>query len=345
MLEAVHALLTSRSFRTNKTNYLIQQEKPSFTIHGRLLEETGIEREIGMQRSRKGETLIRVDKKAVKSLADLVSLSPLIALEPSSFDFFDASPNVRRSFVNWLVFHVKPEFQSCWKQYGHALKQRNMLLRRGNIQDDQLAFWSEQLVLFAIQLEDLRALSLKELDKKISTELTEESSELVETDFPCCRLVYRNGWGSMLKEYDSLKSIEEKKRLMLEVLRQNLERDVSQGFGSYGSHRGDLHFYVEGQPVSEILSRGQKKRLLCLLYQNAADLIHEKSKKRSIFVLDDLPSEMDERHLGALLNRLRVSQAQLFVSAIEKNALTRYESIKNNSSLFHVKLGEIEQER
>ena len=68
---------------------------------------------------------------------NLESLLNLYALLPYTFQVFyqdifqiiDSGPSVRRSVLDWGLFHVKHDYYDLWKNYRRALKQRNSLLR------------------------------------------------------------------------------------------------------------------------------------------------------------------------------------------------------------------------
>ena len=53
---------------------------------------------------------------------------PLQLIDPQSTDIIDHGAK-RRQLLDWLMFHVEPEFYHAWQYYSRALKQRNSLLK------------------------------------------------------------------------------------------------------------------------------------------------------------------------------------------------------------------------
>src|SRR5690625_7989735 len=47
--------------------------------------------------------------------------------------------------MDWLVFHVEPQFFTTWKGVQRCLKHRNSLLRRDRIDGPELAVWDREL--------------------------------------------------------------------------------------------------------------------------------------------------------------------------------------------------------
>ena len=95
------------------------------------------------------------------------------------------------------------------------------------------------------------------------------------------------------------------------------ERDQVAGFTSVGPHRADWRVGHLLRPAQEALSRGQAKltALACLLAQ--AEDFADVRGHWPVFLLDDLASELDRDHQRRLLERLRGSGAQVFVTGTD----------------------------
>jgi DNA replication and repair protein RecF len=53
-------------------------------------------------------------------------------IDPQSTDIIDHGAKPRRQLLDWLMFHVEPEFYFAWQYYSRALKQRNSLLKHSD---------------------------------------------------------------------------------------------------------------------------------------------------------------------------------------------------------------------
>ncbi len=331
ILEAIYLLSANRSFRTHKPHYLIQHDKDQLTVFGEFLGEDAHLDKVGISRNRAGEVQIRKNGANVHSSSELAQGFPCLTLDPESFNLFDGSPKARRAILDWLVFHVKPDFLNAWKNYARALKQRNMLLRRGKINRLELLPWDTLLCKEALKVEAMRQEVLVEFIELFENVLSAMSDEFDQN----IELSYKTGWpaGTSL---DSEKSL-------LTVLDGLWQRDLELGYSSSGSHRFDLKFQYCHRLASENLSRGQKKSVVIALHQAMAMLFVRRTGHTPAILLDDLPSELDSKRLTALCENLRSLGSQLFISAVAREQLaTVLEELKDTPcSWFHVKQGQI----
>ena len=72
------------------------------------------------------------------------------------------------------------------------------------------------------------------------------------------------------------------------------------------------------QPASEILSRGQQKTVVSALKIAQGSLFQQESGRRTIYLVDDLASELDEKHRFALCKLLEDLKCQVFITSIDK---------------------------
>ena len=66
-----------------------------------------------------------------------------------------------------------------------------------------------------------------------------------------------------------------------------------------------------------ILSRGEQKLLILLIYLFFIKAFNDLRPNKTIFLLDDLPSELDEKNLELALNLLQDADCQLFITSLE----------------------------
>ncbi len=123
ILEAIHLLATGRSFRTHIPKNYIQNSSQDAIVFAQSLTE-----KIGMQKMASGEQLIKVNGDPVATQGQLAKILPLQHIDPLSTDIIDHGAKPRRQLLDWLMFHVEPEFYHAWQYYSRALKQRNSLL-------------------------------------------------------------------------------------------------------------------------------------------------------------------------------------------------------------------------
>jgi DNA replication and repair protein RecF len=323
LLEAINLLALGRSFRSHKHKLLINREKQSFTVFGQVHTDDGSDVPIGISRHLDGEASFKANGVLVPSAADLAAYLPVQVINSDTFLLLEGSPKVRRQFIDWLVFHVEPNFFPAWKAIQRCLKHRNSLLRRDRIDPFELAPWDKELVDLTNKIHEFRAQCMIQFGETFAELL----KEFINIDG--IALGYYRGW--------------DKEKLYSDVLNDSLERDSRQGYTHSGSHRADLKITVNGSDAAEILSRGQQKLLVCALKIAQGYVFSRITGRKSIYLVDDLPAELDEKHRTLLVHWLDTMRTQVFITGVEPETLLS--SWRNKAGItpkmFHVEQGRV----
>ena len=312
LLEAIYVLCQACSFRTHQLKQCIRHDKSSLLLFGRSHNYRA-----GLSKSDK-KLEIHLDGEPIKRRSELVRKSPVLILNADSFLLISGSPQLRRQFIDWCLFHVEHAYADDWLLFKHALKQRNRLLKTK--QDlRQLPYWDQHLLEPSMRLSRLRSHYCEQLNSLMS----EQTSGILEN--LSITLEYQQGWPQSEKLEDSL----EKYRA----------RDIKAGFTSCGIHRDDLRILSRGRPVMETLSRGQSKRLCLALILSALKLVNEKAPGQIILLIDDLHSELDESAQSMVYDQLDNMDLQLFISNIDESVPKPVAA--KEFKMFHVEHGMI----
>jgi DNA replication and repair protein RecF len=325
ILEAINLLALGRSFRGHKHKPLIRHEQDAFTVFGKIVAEDGNEVPLGINRQMSGEATFKANGKAVSSAAILASYLPVQVINSETFLLLEGSPKVRRQFIDWLVFHVEPQFYPVWKDIQRCLKHRNSLLRRDRIDPFELSTWDQELLQLTEKIHCFREVCIERFKDTFYELLKEfETVEGIE-------IAYFRGW--------------DKQKSYAEVLSSSFERDRRQGFTHTGSHRADLKITVKGMDAAEILSRGQQKLLVCALKIAQGYVFSRLTGRKTIYLVDDLPSELDERHRDLLAHWLDKMKTQVFVTGVEAESLsaTWVKLSHIEMKMFHVEQGRVSE--
>ena len=324
VLEAVHLLGLARSFRSNKIKPVINDQEEKCTVFGRLLLDNGNSMPLGVSRNIQEEAFrIRFAGENLRSTSELARLLPMQVINPDTFRLLEGSPKSRRHFMDWGVFHVKhQDFFPLWQRTQKALKQRNSLLRHGRIKSSELSVWDQEFIRAAHIVDELRDEYIQRLIPVFHRVL----SQL--TDLPEISISYSRGW--------------DKDRSLLEVLQAGLKRDLQTGYTYAGPQRADLKVKLGKVNAIDILSRGQLKLVVCALKLAQGFLYTELSGKQCMFLVDDLPSELDSPHRHALCRLFQEMKCQTFITCVEKTVLENYWLPGVEVKVFHVKQGQIQ---
>ena len=324
VLEAIHLLGMARSFRSVRLQPVIQTEQTTLTVFGEVQQPEGGSNSLGIGRERTGELHIRIDGQSARSAAQLAEALPLQLINPDSFRLLEGAPRVRRQFLDWGVFHVEPRFLAAWQRLQKALRQRNSWLRHGRLDPVAQAAWDRELCLASAEIDAYRRAYLQALKPIFENTLAQllELSGLT--------LSYYRGW--------------DKDRELQEVLAGSIQRDMALGHTQAGPQRADLRLRLGGHNAADILSRGQQKLVVCALRIAQGYLLNEAKHGRCVYLVDDLPSELDERHRKSLCRLLEDLQCQVFITCVEAHVLMDGWRTETPVAVFHVEHGQITQD-
>ena len=323
VLEAVHLLGLARSFRGGAPRSLITQGENVCTVFGERVLPDGGTRAIGVTRELDGALTLRVAGANVRSVAALAEELPLLLINSDSFELLVGQPQHRRRFLDWGVFHVEHTFRPYAQRFKRALAQRNHLLRRGRLAADELAPWDHDLAQCAEAVAEGRMRFTERLNPAFSALL-----ELLAPELGDIALQYRRGW-------DSSESY-------LAVLQRSLASDLEQGFTQSGPQRADLRVTARGLPAAETLSRGQQKLVVCALKLAQGQLLAEAAAQPGMYLIDDLPSELDAERCERVCRCLADIGAQTMLTCVDGQVIApQWLGDGADLAMFHVEHGRV----
>jgi DNA replication and repair protein RecF len=319
LLEALFYLGTGRSFRSPLVQRIIMHNRDHFLLFGLTQDANKIRVPIGIKRFHNGIGEIRIAGQTVDTRAQLAELLPLQLINSYGYRLLEAGPRYRRQFMDWGMFHVEHSFLSSWRQVQRILKQRNAALRQN--QHKQIRVWDDELVSASNILHKLREQYVQTLIPILAQLLT----QLLEQEVI---LEYYPGW-NLDKPLSAL-------------LTDRLAHDLQLGYTSIGPQKADLHFKVNKIPAQDILSRGQQKLLICALQLAQGLLLQQQTHKNCIYLIDDLPSELDKSKQQRVVAILRDMHAQAFITGINQEGLQHLFPKPSKIKMFHVEHGDID---
>jgi len=314
-LEAIHLLGVGRSFRTHQSKPVIQHDASSCRIVGRV-NRAGRPFVMGIEKHRDGQVRAKVNGEPIPSLSELAQQLPLVLLDTEGLTLLTGTPDGRRRLLDGTLFHVEQAFLAVWKRYAQSLRQRNSGLRHGILTSDEA--WRRELAETGEKLTAARLEVVARYSEKLSGLAPALSPDLSQVE-----MAFRAGW--------------DRRESLLTALEKNAQSDAAQGFTQVGPHRADLRFGVGGVAAAEVLSRGQMKLLLVALKLSQGQIIEEASNIPPLYLVDDLPAELDEAHCASVCDQLRGGR-QVVMTAVDRASLQRAWG-QAPINLFHVEQG------
>lgn len=318
LLEAIYLLGFGRSFRTSQNQQLISHQHSKYTLFGAITQRNSTT-QIGLSRSRQNETIIRIDGSDGHRLAELAAHLPLQLISPEGFVLLTGGPKFRRAYLDWGCFHHFVEFFPTWMQLKQLLKQRNAALRHVS-RYHELAPWDKQLVEISQKITQIR----QQYCEQIKPVLLDHCRYfLADFTFDC---QFYAGWDE--KEYDYETQ-----------LQRQFERDKLVGFTTFGPHKADFRVKANNIAVEALFSRGQLKLMMCALRIAQGELLAQDQQNRCIYLIDDFSAELDFKKRTLLFDKLKQTNSQVFISAIERTQIS--DLISENDKIFDVNFGKI----
>jgi len=313
LLESLVVLSRGRSFRTTQAAELAGNEGQTFHVFATTCRDDQKVSRIGLERAGR-HWRARKDARDLKQISELTRSLPLILMEPNSHLLVSGTPDFRRKYLDWGLFHVEHGFLDTWGRFSRALKQRNAALR--NRQLDVLDSIDSTLVPLAESLSDLRARHTDHIRGEL-----EQLIPVVGHGLSEIKLTLLPGWGD--GQYEA-------------ALLRSRDRDLERGITHHGPHRADLVLETGNNLAKAVLSRGEQKTLSAALLLAQSRLLAQQGE-RPIMLLDDLASEFDEQHFQSVLGQALASGGQVWVSG------TSVPDLPGDHSVFHVEHGVLQE--
>lgn len=308
LLEAVFFLARVRSFRASRPQQLIRRGCDHLLVRAVLPEP---QTRLAVRWS-SSQTQVRINGEDVRSLSALARYLPVQVVNAESQRILQDGPQVRRSYLDWGLFHVEQSYYDSWRRYDRALRQRNQALRGS---DQRLArSWEPELLQQAAVLTESRQRFIKQVQLHAQALLQRWlPDELISFD-------YRPGWP---QEKD-----------LAEAYAAGRGRETELGYTLYGPHRADLLIRAQEMEAQHRLSRGQQKLVAIALLLAAAQTVH--TSNPAVLLIDDLPAELDAERCQDVLQQLLQINAQVFITATDPLAIPLPQE---QARWFHVEQG------
>mgnify|MGYP003684904317 FL=1 len=299
LLEAIYLLGRGRSFKHRDLRVVVNNHADELVVSARIeRNQSRSSYQLGVKRTAQGRFEARLDGKSLQSAVQLVEELPLQLIDAHSFTLLEGGPLQRRQFLDWGVFHVEHGYTVLWRRFQKALKQRNQLLRHGRMDAESLRAWTAELIPLSEQITSYR--------KQYLVELTQQAIAVAGRfgGLGALELEYYQGW-------DHQRSLEE-------VMKTDEARDIATAKTNHGAHKADIRIKVDGVAAAERLSRGQIKLLVYALKLAQGMHYQEKVGQSCLFLLDDLPAELDYEHRGQVVSCLNGLGCQYFMTGVDK---------------------------
>ena len=320
VIEAIHFLSCCKSFRTRVLDNLIAYDNDWLSINAIASKvESGLYHSISVRRILKKNTVL-IDDTPLYRASQLSQMLPALLVCSERQRLFIAPPQERRNFLDWGLFHVKPDSINLFSKYERSLRQRNASIKNKS-NADLVKSWDQELIECGQQIIGLRAWFIDKLSEILNRDYASFYG-----DFSFA-FQYEDGCGRF---HD-----------MAQALNDGFDQDCRYGYTRFGPHRSEFEVLYSGRNIKDNFSHGQTKLLIYFLALSQAQFIYEAKGVKPWLLLDDFASDFSEDTLSKAFSVVADSGCQVFItSAID---LSKYQQKYPGIYLFHVEHGNVKK--
>jgi DNA replication and repair protein RecF len=343
LLEAIAMLATTRSPRTasereiahwaSGTDLGLPPYARSRGVFERLDGPHAVE--IGLTIDERGsrslKKSIRLDDRPVRAV-DAVGQFKTILFSPEDVDLLAGAPSGRRRYLDIAVSQANRGYLRALSRYGRVLEQRNSLLRtlsRDRVAPGsprsagELAFWDAELTAAAVDVIAVRLGAIGILSARASAHFAALTGggalrmTYLPARIPLHHLSTADGdWQAPPQSV---------RQALAAAFASSLEAATSEelrrGVTAIGPHRDDFTVANDGVDLGRFGSRGQQRLAVIAIKLAELDLLQASGGEPPVLLLDDVLSELDQRHRAQIVSALASRDAQICVTSTERGDL------------------------
>ncbi len=298
LLDAVHYLCLTKSYFSNRDVRNIHHGTDFFMIEGVFNRKDEAEH-LHLSLKKGAKKVLKRNKKEYEKLAEHIGAFPAVVISPYDRDLILDSSETRRRFLDSVISQGNTEYLFHLMRYNKALQQRNRLLKffAANHQFDpeSIDLYDQAMVEHGQYIHKARLGFCEELNPRIS---------------------YYYKWLSDGREEASIQYESHFEGAdPLSELRHRHEKDRVLQFSSWGTHRDDLRFMMNGELLREYASQGQQKSFLIALKLAQYEFIRDHQRIVPVLLLDDIFDKLDESRVARLVELVHDSNfGQIFIT-------------------------------
>ncbi|MEW5883409.1 MAG: DNA replication/repair protein RecF [Armatimonadota bacterium] len=321
LIEAIHLLATTTSFRTGTVRDVIRGGESVARVELESLEPSAV---LEMQIPNRGRRVAKLNGQSLPKVSDLIGRFPSVVFTSQDLRLVTAEPSDRRKFIDQELSQLSPGYLAPLLKYRRALEQRNALLKEiqsGKEPIGALDVWDQRLAESGAEIRTRRLAFVEELAQHAEQEHRRLSGGNEKLQ---ARILSRDG------ALDA--------QSLLQALAQARKIDVAAGTTTAGPHRDDVEILLDGESARKRGSQGQQRTAVLALKLSLLSLWQQREGRLPVLLLDDIMSDLDQTR------RARVLQAtgemgQVFITSTELQNVS--DLLDGESKIFTVEAGRV----
>lgn len=306
ILEAL-CFAANQSIAESNPEFLLSKECEYFHINYKL-SSSNISVYYDGEKKRKK---LSVENKATTQRKVSQSLPHIVSFHPMKMNLMYLGPSHRRDFLDEILIKAFPEYKKILQGYNLVIRHRNKILKNIAAQKSErseLDFWNQKYVSWAELVYSYRNKIIEYFEANIGDLKKYFFGKISEISFK-----YISKCDDTYNASESLQ----------QYITNNAEKEILLGKTLRGPHLDDFDIMIDSHPLIHYASRGEVKSSILWLMFLETDFIEKfGEKKDTIFLLDDILSELDKKHRDILWNY--IWDRQCVVTSIEDFEVDSY---------------------
>ncbi len=295
--------------------------------------------EIGLART--GHRQLKIDGVGRRREA-LIGLAPTVLFWAEDIDMVRGEPAGRRRLVDRELSLINGIYAHHLTRYRRALEQRNRLLKQikeGREGASTLGPWDRALARHgAMAMVERRAFV-----RALAPEAAEAHSVLAGPDRPltveyCPSVDTGTEQEAAAREEDREALAEVTATRLLEALEGRRQVDVAAGITTCGPHRDDIRLLLGGMAVRAFGSQGEQRTCAIAIRMGLAAVARAMTGEAPLVLLDDVLSELDQRHREGVFAACRQSD-QVIITCCDYEDIPI--EVRASATCFEVMMGTV----
>src|SRR5688500_13074384 len=137
VLEALYAVATTRSFRTEKLAQALRTGDEQARVTATVVEQV-FQRELALSFGQRGRS-VQLDGTRPATLASYAVRTPVVSFHPRDLELVTGAAGERRRLLDRLILYADPTGAEAGRRYAEALRERQRLLETRSITASELA--------------------------------------------------------------------------------------------------------------------------------------------------------------------------------------------------------------
>ncbi len=295
ILDSIHYLSFCKSLLNLKDSQNIKNGESFFIIEGNFTRFDEPEHiYCGFNKEQKKS--FRRNGVEYKKLSEHIGLLPVVFTTPNDSDLIYLGSEIRRKFIDVVISQFDKNYLNSIIKYNKILEQRNSLLKNPQpLSYENFEAWDFQLARVGEEIFQKRTQFIKEI-----SEIFQKYYSLIGEEREKVTLKYI----SNCNEKD-----------FTESLKTGFEKDKILGYTSFGVHRDDFEFSLDGYPLKKYASQGQQKSYIISLKFAQFEYIKNKTGLAPILLLDDIFDKLDKTRVKKITGMVSKEDfGQIFIT-------------------------------